>query len=162
LQGHKEWLAEVQFLGVVDHPKLVKLLGYCAVDGDRVIQRLLVYEYMANKSLEDHLFGQKYPSLPWVTRLKIMLDAAEGLAYLHDGMEIHVSFPFTGFHFNLVGKSANFDEPIGFGCLLPSLFLGLLVLRSSHMPTCSIHMPLLAAKQCSYVSASVFLSGNIS
>lgn len=92
MQGHKEWLAEVQFLGVVDHPKLVKLLGYCAVDGDRGIQRLLVYEYMANKSLEDHLFGQKYPSLPWVTRLKIMLDAAEGLAYLHDGMEIHVIF----------------------------------------------------------------------
>lgn len=92
MQGHKEWLAEVQFLGVVDHPKLVKLLGYCAVDGERGIQRLLVYEYMANKSLEDHLFGQNFPPLSWVTRLKIMLDAAQGLAYLHDEMEVPVIF----------------------------------------------------------------------
>lgn len=92
MQGHKEWLAEVQFLSVVAHPKLVKLVGYCAVDGDRGIQRLLVYEYMANKSLEDHLFGTKLPPLPWVTRLKIMLDAAEGLAYLHHGLEVQVIF----------------------------------------------------------------------
>ncbi|PRQ18586.1 putative non-specific serine/threonine protein kinase [Rosa chinensis] len=46
--GHKEWLAEVQFLGVVNHPNLVKLLGYCSIDGERGIQRLLVYEYMPN------------------------------------------------------------------------------------------------------------------
>ncbi|GFP90483.1 probable receptor-like protein kinase at5g47070 [Phtheirospermum japonicum] len=34
-QGHKEWVSEVQFLGVVDHPNLVKLIGYCAMDGER-------------------------------------------------------------------------------------------------------------------------------
>lgn len=92
MQGHKEFLAEVQFLGVVDHPKLVKLLGYCAVDGERGIQRLLVYEYMKNKSLEDHLFGKNTPPLPWITRLKIMSDAAEGLEYLHEGIEVQVIF----------------------------------------------------------------------
>ncbi|KAL9242735.1 hypothetical protein vseg_016705 [Gypsophila vaccaria] len=92
MQGHKEFLAEVQFLGVVDNPRLVKLLGYCAVDGERGIQRLLVYEYMPNKSLENHLFGQKLPPLPWIRRLKIMLEAAEGLAYLHEGMEVQVIF----------------------------------------------------------------------
>ncbi|KAH9604268.1 hypothetical protein KSS87_003518 [Heliosperma pusillum] len=92
MQGHKEFLAEVQFLGVVDNPRLVKLLGYCAIDGERGIQRLLVYEYMLNKSLENHLFGQKLPPLPWVTRLRIMLEAAEGLAYLHEGMEVQVIF----------------------------------------------------------------------
>ncbi|XVF10948.1 hypothetical protein REPUB_Repub07fG0227300 [Reevesia pubescens] len=91
LQGHKEWLAEVQFLGVVNHPNLVKLLGYCCEDGDRGIQRLLVYEFMPNRSLEDHLF-KKTSTLPWKTRLEIMLGAAEGLAYLHEGLEVKVIY----------------------------------------------------------------------
>ncbi|XP_062097301.1 probable serine/threonine-protein kinase PBL19 [Humulus lupulus] len=91
-QGHKQWLAEVQFLGVVDHPNLVKLIGYCAVDGERGIQRLLVYEYMQKRSLEDHLFNKAYPTLPWKTRLDIVLGAAQGLAYLHEGLEVQVIF----------------------------------------------------------------------
>ncbi|KAJ9135151.1 hypothetical protein P3X46_032364 [Hevea brasiliensis] len=92
LQGHKQWLAEVQFLGVVSHPNLVKLLGYCSEDNERGIQRLLVYEYMPNKSLEDHLFNKGLPALPWKMRLEIMLGAAEGLAYLHGGMEVQVIY----------------------------------------------------------------------
>ncbi|XVE57526.1 hypothetical protein DITRI_Ditri04bG0097700 [Diplodiscus trichospermus] len=91
LQGHKEWLAEVQFLGVVNHPNLVKLLGYCCVDGERGIQRLLVYEFMPNRSLEDHLFNRT-STLPWKTRLEIILGAAEGLAYLHEGLEVKVIY----------------------------------------------------------------------
>lgn len=91
-QGHKQWLAEVQFLGVVEHPNLVKLIGYCAVDGERGIQRLLVYEYMPNKSLEDHLFSKAYPPLPWEKRMQIMLGAAQGLAYLHEELEVQVIF----------------------------------------------------------------------
>ncbi len=83
-------MAEVQFLGVVEHPNLVKLIGYCAVDGERGIQRLLVYEYMPNKSLEHQLFNRAYPSLPWKTRLQIILGAAQGLAYLHEGLEVQV------------------------------------------------------------------------
>lgn len=89
-QGHKQWVAEVQFLGVVEHPNLVKLIGYCAVDGERGIQRLLVYEYMPNKSLEDHLFNRAYPALSWDCRLQIVLGAAQGLAYLHEESEIQV------------------------------------------------------------------------
>ncbi|KAJ0051492.1 hypothetical protein Pint_00045 [Pistacia integerrima] len=92
LQGHKQWVAEVQFLGVVEHPNLVKLIGYCAVDGERGIQRLLVYEFMPNRSLEDHLFSRAFPPLPWKTRLQIILGAAEGLAYLHEGLEVQVIF----------------------------------------------------------------------
>ncbi|XP_021756437.1 probable serine/threonine-protein kinase PBL19 [Chenopodium quinoa] len=91
-QGHKQWLAEVQFLGVVEHPNLVKLIGYCAVDGERGIQRLLVYEYMPNKSLEDHLFKKTYPHLPWEKRMQIIIGAAQGLAYLHEELEVQVIF----------------------------------------------------------------------
>lgn len=94
VKGHKEWLAEVQFLGIVNHPNLVKLLGYCSVDAERGIQRLLVYEFMPNRSLEDHLFNKKLPTLPWKTRLEIMLGAAQGLAYLHEGLEIQVPHRF--------------------------------------------------------------------
>ncbi|KAL0913804.1 hypothetical protein M5K25_017293 [Dendrobium thyrsiflorum] len=92
LQGHKQWLAEVQFLGVVDHPNLVKLIGYCAVDGERGQQRLLVYEFMPNKSLDYHLFSRSLPSVPWKIRLQIALSAAEGLLYLHEGLEVQVIY----------------------------------------------------------------------
>ncbi|XP_019453507.1 PREDICTED: probable serine/threonine-protein kinase PBL19 isoform X1 [Lupinus angustifolius] len=92
LQGHKQWLAEVQFLGVVEHPNLVKLLGYCAVDGERGIQRLLVYEFMSNRSLESHLFNKAYDPLPWKRRLEIALGAAQGLAYLHEESEVQVIY----------------------------------------------------------------------
>ncbi|XP_058104135.1 probable serine/threonine-protein kinase PBL19 [Magnolia sinica] len=92
LQGHKQWVAEVQFLGVLEHPNLVKLIGYCAVDGERGIQRLLVYEFLSNKTLEDHLFNRALPVLPWKLRLEIVLGAAQGLAYLHDGLEVQVIY----------------------------------------------------------------------
>ncbi|OAY79475.1 putative receptor-like protein kinase [Ananas comosus] len=91
-QGHRQWLAEVQFLGVVEHPNLVKLIGYCAVDGERGAQRLLVYEFMPNKTLDDHLFNKAYPPLPWNARLQVVLGAAEGLSYLHEGLEVQVIY----------------------------------------------------------------------
>jgi serine/threonine protein kinase len=53
-QGNREFLVEVLMLSLLHHPNLVNLVGYCA-DGD---QRILVYEYMANGSLEDHLLGK--------------------------------------------------------------------------------------------------------
>lgn len=53
LQGIREFFVEVLTLSSVDHPNLVKLIGYCA-EGD---QRLLVYEYMPLGSLENHLHG---------------------------------------------------------------------------------------------------------
>ncbi|KAF8027273.1 hypothetical protein BT93_E0245 [Corymbia citriodora subsp. variegata] len=92
LQGRKEWLMEVQCLSVVNHPNLVKLLGYCSVESERGVQLLLVYEFMSNRSLDDHLFNRALPTLPWKTRLEIILGAAEGLAYLHEGMEPKVIY----------------------------------------------------------------------
>ncbi|GLT59411.1 hypothetical protein SLA2020_322310 [Shorea laevis] len=81
-QGNREFLVEVLMLSLLHHPHLVNLVGYCA-DGD---QRVLVYEYMANGSLEDHLLDlppEKQP-LDWNTRMKIALGAAKGLEYLHE------------------------------------------------------------------------------
>ncbi|CAA0834709.1 Probable receptor-like protein kinase [Striga hermonthica] len=82
LQGHKEWLAEVKFLGDLVHSNLVKLIGYCIEDD----QRLLVYEFMPRGSLENHLFRRSLP-LPWSIRMKIALGAAKGLAFLHEEAE---------------------------------------------------------------------------
>lgn len=80
----------MNFLGVVNHPNLVKLVGYCAEDDERGIQRLLVYELMRNKSLEDHLLGRGKSTLSWMTRLRIAEGAARGLAYLHEEMDFQV------------------------------------------------------------------------
>ncbi|MCO5574635.1 hypothetical protein L7F22_028424 [Adiantum nelumboides] len=80
LQGHKEWLAEITFLGQLHHPNLVKLIGFCIEDD----QRLLVYEFMQRGSLENHLFRRALP-LPWNTRMKIALGAAKGVEFLHGG-----------------------------------------------------------------------------
>ncbi|KAI5656814.1 hypothetical protein M9H77_25607 [Catharanthus roseus] len=82
LQGNREFLAEVLTLSLVHHPCLVNLIGYCA-DGR---QRILVYEFMPNGSLEDHIFVRLPNKLPldWSTRMKIATGAARGLEYLHD------------------------------------------------------------------------------
>lgn len=92
LQGHKEWVTEVNVLGVVEHPNLVKLIGYCAEDDERGIQRLLIYEYMPNGSVEDHLSIKSTTPLSWTMRLRIALDAAKGLAYLHEEMNFQIIF----------------------------------------------------------------------
>lgn len=80
-QGHKEWLAEVNYLGQLSHPNLVKLIGYCLEDE----QRLLVYEFMPRGSLEHHLFRRAphFQPLSWNLRMKVALEAARGLAFLH-------------------------------------------------------------------------------
>ncbi|KAI4316456.1 hypothetical protein L6164_024434 [Bauhinia variegata] len=80
LQGHREWLAEIIFLGQLRHPHLVKLIGYCYEEE----HRLLVYEYMERGSLENQLFRRYSAALPWSTRMKIALGAGKGLAFLHE------------------------------------------------------------------------------
>ncbi|WMV48646.1 hypothetical protein MTR67_042031 [Solanum verrucosum] len=82
VQGNREFLAEVLNLSLINHPNLVNLIGYCA-DGN---QRILVYEFMQNGSLEDHLldFPSNKKPLDWHTRMKIAKGAAQGLEYLHD------------------------------------------------------------------------------
>ncbi|RWR81110.1 Protein kinase domain-containing protein [Cinnamomum micranthum f. kanehirae] len=79
VQRHREWLAEVIFLGQFRRPNLVKLIGYCCEEEEW----LLVYEFMPRGSLENHLIKGISLSLTWETRLKISVGAAKGLAFLH-------------------------------------------------------------------------------
>ncbi|GER41209.1 protein kinase superfamily protein [Striga asiatica] len=82
-QGHREWLAEVIFLGQLSHPNLVKLIGYCCEDEHRV----LIYEYMPRGSVENNLFSRVLLPLTWSTRMKIAFGAAKGLAFLHEAQK---------------------------------------------------------------------------
>ncbi|CAN6356586.1 unnamed protein product [Urochloa humidicola] len=80
-QGDKEFLAEAQHLTRVHHKNLVSLIGYCK---DKK-HMALVYEYMHGGNLEDRLRGEASAATPltWHQRLKIALDSAQGLEYLH-------------------------------------------------------------------------------
>ncbi|KDP45108.1 hypothetical protein JCGZ_18550 [Jatropha curcas] len=74
----REFEAELEILCGIRHSNIVNLLGYCAEMGER----LLVYEFMPHGTLHDHLHGDLSP-LDWNLRLKISLQAARGLEYLH-------------------------------------------------------------------------------
>nr|XP_004250884.1 probable serine/threonine-protein kinase PBL3 isoform X1 [Solanum lycopersicum] len=78
-QGHREWLAEVNYLGQLHHENLVTLIGYC-VESDN---RLLVYEFMTKGSLENHLFRKGVQLMTWGKRMRIAVDVARGLSFLH-------------------------------------------------------------------------------
>ncbi|KAH9620044.1 hypothetical protein KSS87_001400 [Heliosperma pusillum] len=80
VQGEREFHAEVDTISRVHHRHLVSLVGYCT-SGD---ERLLVYEFISNKTLEYHLHGEGRPPMTWATRLRIALGAAKGLTYLHE------------------------------------------------------------------------------
>uniref|UniRef100_A0A0E0KJM6 non-specific serine/threonine protein kinase n=1 Tax=Oryza punctata TaxID=4537 RepID=A0A0E0KJM6_ORYPU len=79
-QGEREFQAEVDIISRVHHRHLVSLVGYCIAGARRV----LVYEFVPNKTLEFHLHGKGLPVMPWPTRLRIALGSAKGLAYLHE------------------------------------------------------------------------------
>lgn len=78
-KGTDQVLNEVQILCQVNHRSLVRLLGCCV----ELEQPLLVYEYIENGTLLDHLRGEGQGKLSWTRRLQIAHDTAEGLAYLH-------------------------------------------------------------------------------
>ncbi|KAM3689066.1 hypothetical protein ACJW31_09G017700 [Castanea mollissima] len=78
-QGKREFSNEVTLLSRIHHRNLVQFLGYCQ-EGERC---MLVYEFMHNGTLKEHLYGHK--SINWFKRLLIAEDAAKGIEYLHTG-----------------------------------------------------------------------------
>ncbi|CAK9161450.1 unnamed protein product, partial [Ilex paraguariensis] len=79
-QGHREWLTEVNYLSQLRHENLVRLIGYCL----ECENRLLVYEFMPKGSLENHLFRKGVQPITWATRMRIAIDVARGLSFLHN------------------------------------------------------------------------------
>ncbi|XP_058212246.1 G-type lectin S-receptor-like serine/threonine-protein kinase At2g19130 [Rhododendron vialii] len=80
-QGEKQFRSEVSTIGTIQHVNLVRLRGFCS-DGN---EKLLVYDYMPNGSLDSHLFHEKEGQvLDWKTRYEIALGTARGLTYLHE------------------------------------------------------------------------------
>ncbi|RVW34475.1 U-box domain-containing protein 34 [Vitis vinifera] len=77
-QGRSQFQQEVEVLSCIRHPNMVLLLGACPEYG------CLVYEYMANGSLDDHLFRRgNTPVLPWQLRFQIAAEIGTGLLFLH-------------------------------------------------------------------------------
>ncbi|KAK8575869.1 hypothetical protein V6N12_063520 [Hibiscus sabdariffa] len=83
-----EFSVEVEILARVRHKNLLSLRGYCA-EGQ---ERLIVYDYMPNLSLQSHLYGQHSSEclLDWTRRMNIAIGSAEGIAYLHHHSTPHI------------------------------------------------------------------------
>ncbi|XP_047043896.1 inactive protein kinase SELMODRAFT_444075-like [Lolium rigidum] len=79
-QGDVEFCSEVEVLSCAQHRNVVMLIGFCVEDK----RRLLVYEYICNRSLDTHLYGRNRETLGWAARQKIAVGAARGLRYLHE------------------------------------------------------------------------------
>ncbi|XP_039002557.1 L-type lectin-domain containing receptor kinase S.4-like [Hibiscus syriacus] len=82
-QGLREFLSEIASIGRLRHRNLVQLLGWCRRRGDL----LLVYDLMANGSLDKFLFDEPKTTLNWEHRFRVIKGVAYGLLYLHEGYE---------------------------------------------------------------------------
>ncbi|CAL4896521.1 unnamed protein product [Urochloa decumbens] len=80
LQGSLEFRTEIELLSRVHHKNVVSLVGFC-LDQE---EQILVYEYVPNGTLKESLTGKSGVRLDWRRRLRVVLGAAKGIAYLHE------------------------------------------------------------------------------
>ncbi|XBH74843.1 hypothetical protein VPH35_101714 [Triticum aestivum] len=116
-QGVRQFLAEAQVLSRIHHKNLVSMIGYCK-DGE---QMALVYEYMPEGTLQEHIADNIRRALPWRQRLRVALESAQGLEYLHKGCNpplIHMDVKTANILLNerLEAKIADFGLSKAFNC----------------------------------------------
>ncbi|KAL5993523.1 hypothetical protein ACLOJK_014448 [Asimina triloba] len=108
---------EVKLINNVHHRNLVRLLGCCRKGSEY----LLVYEYVANNSLDKFLFGERRGTLNWKQRFDVILGTARGLAYLHE--DFHVCIIHRDIKSNNILLDEEFQPKIadfGLARLLPA------------------------------------------
>uniref|UniRef100_A0A0E0B1Y3 Protein kinase domain-containing protein n=1 Tax=Oryza glumipatula TaxID=40148 RepID=A0A0E0B1Y3_9ORYZ len=144
--GFSEFLAEVQSLSKVHHKNLVSLVGYCSEKAHLA----LVYEYMSGGTLFDHLRDKTGvgESLNWASRVRILLEAAQGLDYLHTGCNkpiIHRDVKTSNILLgqNLQAKIADFG------------------LSKVYVSDTQTHMSATAAGSMGYIDPEYYLTGRI-
>ncbi|KAA8537686.1 hypothetical protein F0562_027324 [Nyssa sinensis] len=81
-ESTEQVMNEIKLLSSVDHPNLVRLLG-CSIDNG---EQILVYEFMPNGTLSQHLQRERSDGLAWPVRLTIATETAQAIAYLHSAM----------------------------------------------------------------------------
>ncbi|XP_015696314.1 receptor-like protein kinase At3g21340 [Oryza brachyantha] len=144
--GIDEFFTEVQNLTKVHHKNLVSLVGYC-LEKDHLA---LVYEYMVQGSLFDHLRGNNCASetLNWRTRVRVVVEAAQGLDYLHEGCSlpiIHRDVKSSNIFLsqNLQAKLADFG------------------LSKTYLTETQTHISITAAETAGYIDPEYYRTGRL-
>lgn len=122
--GIEQMMNEIKLLSSVEHPNLVRLMGCCLENGEPI----LVYEYMPNGTLGQHLQRERGEGLSWVQRIRLASETADALAYLHSAINPPI------YHRDV--KSSNILLDYSFNSKVADFGLSRIVLtESSHIST---------------------------